>query len=67
VEACRYGALSLVPADPAAECAATVNGSDTGPSGGSGSSRLRAAVDPARCVLCGYCAAACRDFYIKVV
>ena len=27
----------------------------------------RAAVDRSRCVLCGYCAAACRDFAIKVV
>ena len=27
----------------------------------------RACVDPARCLLCGYCAAVCRDFAIKVV
>jgi predicted aldo/keto reductase-like oxidoreductase len=27
----------------------------------------RAVVDSSRCVLCGYCAAACRDFAIKVV
>lgn len=37
---------------------------------GQGALRLeegRAVVDPARCVLCGYCAAVCRDFCIKVV
>lgn len=27
----------------------------------------RAVVDPARCVLCGYCSAVCRDFCIKVI
>lgn len=27
----------------------------------------RAMVDPSRCTLCGYCAARCRDFFIKVV
>jgi len=27
----------------------------------------RAVVDPSRCTLCGYCAARCRDFFIKVV
>lgn len=27
----------------------------------------RAEVDPARCVLCGYCAARCKDFFIKVI
>lgn len=32
-----------------------------------GGPRVQVRVDPSRCVLCGYCAAACRDFYIKVV
>ena len=50
--ACRYGALSLVPAVPGR--------------GASPVSR-RAVVDQSKCVLCGYCAAACRDFYIKVI
>ncbi|WP_338817925.1 hypothetical protein MTCOM_16300 [Moorella thermoacetica] len=27
----------------------------------------RAVVDPERCILCGYCAGACRDFCIKVI
>ncbi len=27
----------------------------------------RAVVDPARCILCGYCAGVCRDFCIKVI
>jgi len=50
--ACRYGALSLVPAVPGR--------------GASPASR-RAVVDQSKCVLCGYCAATCRDFYIKVI
>lgn len=55
VERCRYGALALVEA-PVAKRAA--------PAGRVG---VRVAVDQAKCVLCGYCAPACRDFYIKVV
>jgi len=51
VEACRYGALALVRVE--------------GPK--ADQRRLRVEVDLSRCVLCGYCAAACRDFYIKVV
>jgi len=54
VGACRYGALRL-------EDVAVSNGAS-----GVGVVR-RAVVDTSRCVLCGYCAATCRDFFIKVV
>jgi aryl-alcohol dehydrogenase-like predicted oxidoreductase len=50
--ACRYGALSLVPA---------------GPSRGAPPVSRRVVVDQGKCVLCGYCAAACRDFCVKVI
>jgi aryl-alcohol dehydrogenase-like predicted oxidoreductase/NAD-dependent dihydropyrimidine dehydrogenase PreA subunit len=52
VAACGHGALRLIPA---------------GMNGGDQASRRQAGVDPEKCVLCGYCAAACRGFYIKVV
>jgi len=81
VEACRYGALNLVPAAGAGAAAVgleagEVAGAPAGEAGGTPAGaappgrhapRLRAAVDPDKCVLCGYCAAACRDFYIKVI
>lgn len=57
VTACRYKALELVVVDGA--------GLAEPPPPGKGLLRVR--VDMEKCVLCGYCAAACRDFYIKVV
>ncbi len=53
------------PADRAAPTATATAGDATGAASSGG--RLRVTVDQAKCVLCGYCAAACRDFYIKVV
>lgn len=64
VGACRHGALELVPAKGLLRTPAPGEGNGGPPERGP---RLRVRVDMARCVLCGYCAAACRDFCIKVV
>ncbi len=58
VARCLHGALALAPTEA----------QEGAPDGGAAAAgRLRVRVDPAKCVLCGYCAPACRDFYIKVV
>lgn len=63
VDACRYGALSLVEIEAGSRPVGKTAGGEPSP----GAIKPRAVVNPAKCVLCGYCAAACRDFYIKVV